>query len=79
VERSPRLPGENDDAFRVRVERAAHIARALIEGCLANTCMQEYMADPDLPEYTEERNRQSIAPFASSKELQQQFALLSGT
>ena len=59
MERSLRLTGENDEAFRKRAERAARIARALIEGCLANKCMQEYMADPDLPEYTEERNRRS--------------------
>jgi hypothetical protein len=49
-----RLAGQTDEAFLVRAERAAVIARVLIEACLANQCMQRLIADPGLPMFTEE-------------------------
>jgi len=54
--RSLRFEGENDGAFRERAARTARIANALVDACLANRCMQEYIADPNLP-YTAESVR----------------------
>lgn len=56
---SLRFDGETDEAFRKRAERAAAIAKVLVEACLANECMQRYIADPELPMYTEQSARQS--------------------
>jgi len=53
-----RLPGESDAAFIGRAEHAARIARLLVDACLANRCMQEYIADPSLP-YSEQSVRAS--------------------
>ena len=44
-----RIAGESDDAFRDRAERAARIAKVLVEASLANRCVQDYIADPALP------------------------------
>lgn len=57
--RSLRMDGESDDAFRRRAERAECIATVLVKACLANRCMQEYIADPSLPMITEESVRRS--------------------
>jgi hypothetical protein len=53
-----RFPGESDGEFRARAERAASIAKVLVEACLANRCMQRYMADLELP-YTADTVRVS--------------------
>jgi len=44
-----RFDGETDDAFRQRAQRTAVIAKRLVDACLANECMQDHLADPDLP------------------------------
>jgi hypothetical protein len=44
-----RFDDELEDEFRTRGERARRI---LVEACLANHCVQEYIADPALPEWT---------------------------
>ncbi len=44
--RSLRLPGEADDEFRARAERAAGVARLLVDAALANFDIQEHIADP---------------------------------
>ena len=51
--RTLRFPGESDDEFRGRAERAGRVAKLLVEACLANRCTQDYIADPALPHYTE--------------------------
>ena len=51
--RTLRFPGESDDEFRTRAERAGRIAKLLVEACLANQCTRDYIADPALPHYTE--------------------------
>lgn len=56
---SLRLDGETDDAFRERAERAGRYAKLLVDHCLANHCVQLYMADPSLPLWTEEHCRRS--------------------
>lgn len=50
--RSLRFAGESDDEFLARAEHAGQIAKLLIEACLANRCVQDYVADPALPEWT---------------------------
>ena len=42
-------------------ERAAHIARLLIEACLKNVCIQDLIAEPDISFFTEESFRNSPA------------------
>ena len=54
-----RLAGESDGAFTAQAEHTARVARLLTEACVANRCMQEYIADPALPHFTEESVRQS--------------------
>ena len=54
-----RLTGESDHEFRSRAERAARIAKVLVEASLANRCVQDYIADPALPEWTLESVRVS--------------------
>lgn len=54
-----RFPGESDDDFRDRAERVGVIARLLVEACLANECMQQYIADDTLPCMTEDSVRRS--------------------
>jgi len=54
-----RFDRESDDDFRARAERAGHIARVLVHACLANECMQQYIADESLPCITEESARWS--------------------
>lgn len=49
-----RFDGETDAEFRARAERAAVIAKILSDACLANRCMQQYIADPTLPWITED-------------------------
>lgn len=49
-----RLPGESETSFRHRARRAATIARVLVEACLANRCVQEFIADPTIPFFTVE-------------------------
>jgi hypothetical protein len=55
---SLRFPGETDADFRRRAERAFRVAKVLVDACLANRCMQRYMADPALP-YSPASVRQS--------------------
>jgi len=55
---SLRLPGESDDAFRARAARAAKVARVLVEACLQNRCMRQYIEDPSLP-YSESNVRKN--------------------
>jgi len=45
VRRSLRFDGETDDQFLQRAKRAAKIARLLIDACLQNECVQDYLAD----------------------------------
>ena len=47
--RSLRLPNDTDAAFRQRAERAARIARILVDAALANRYVQQFIADPTLP------------------------------
>jgi hypothetical protein len=47
--RTLRIDGETDDAFRDRAKRAVHIAHVLVEACLANRRMREFIADPTMP------------------------------
>jgi hypothetical protein len=54
-----RLPGESDEAFRSRADRAARYAQILVEAALANRDIQELIACPDFPFYTEESERRS--------------------
>lgn len=56
--RTLRFPGEGDDAFRVRAERAGTIARVLVDACLKNTAVRDMIADPTLP-YTEDDLRRN--------------------
>lgn len=48
-----RFDGETDDAFRARAERAATIAKVLVQAALRNACVQRLIADPAMP-YTVE-------------------------
>lgn len=54
-----RFNDESDGEFRDRAKRALRIARVLVEACLANACIQEYVAADDLPFYTTEAMRKS--------------------
>jgi len=54
-----RSPGESDDEFRTRAERAGRIAKLLVDSSLGNRCVQEYLADPALPDWTVESVRVS--------------------
>jgi hypothetical protein len=54
-----RFDGESDNEFRIRAVRARRIARVLIERCLANHCVQEFIADPAMPEWTADNVRTS--------------------
>lgn len=54
-----RLPGEGDQEFQDRAEQIAGIARALVDAALANHCIQDFIADPDLPMWTEESQRRN--------------------
>ena len=54
--RSLRFPDETDAQFRERAERAARIARLLVESCLRNKDIQRLIADPGDP-HTEESLR----------------------
>ena len=56
---SLRFAGESDDDFRIRAERAGKIARLLVDACLANRCVQDYLSDPAMPEWTLENVRTS--------------------
>lgn len=49
-----RFDGEPEEAFRSRAERAGTIAKILVEACLENHCMQDYIYDLALPFITEE-------------------------
>lgn len=48
-----RFPRESDGDFRLRAERALQVAKVLVDACLKNCCMQQYIADPTLPYTTE--------------------------
>jgi hypothetical protein len=54
-----RFDGESDDEFRMRAARAGRIAKVLVEACLANRWVQEFMADPAMPEWTADNVRTS--------------------
>lgn len=56
--RELRLPGESDDAFRARAERAARYARILVDAALANHDIRQLIADPECLE-TEEHERRN--------------------
>ena len=45
---SLRFPQESDHAFRARAVRAATYAKILVDACLANRCVQEYIAAGEL-------------------------------
>ena len=47
--RKLRFSGESDAAFRARTERAAQIARMLVDACLQNVCIQDFIDDPAPP------------------------------
>jgi len=55
---SLRIDGETDEQFHERAERTARYAKLLVDACLANECVREYVADPALP-YSTESLRQS--------------------
>ncbi|TWT51726.1 hypothetical protein KOR42_34130 [Thalassoglobus neptunius] len=57
MERSVRYTGESDTDFRRRAEKAASIARLLVERCFANECVQDYLADEELPLWDEVKLR----------------------
>jgi hypothetical protein len=57
--RDLRFAGETDDELRLRAVRAAQIAKVLVGASLANRCVQKYIADPALPEWTLESVRVS--------------------
>lgn len=69
--RSLRLPGESDDAFRVRAQQAGRIARVLVEACIENRAVQELIADPTLPYTVESVRRHPIVRV----EFEQAFAV----
>ena len=50
---SVRLPNESDCEFQERAERMAVYARVLIDAALANQFVQRYIADENLPQWTE--------------------------
>lgn len=54
-----RFDGESDAEFRARAEKAAVMAKVLSDACLANRCVQSYIADPALPFWTEDYARRS--------------------
>ena len=56
---SLRFPGETREKFRLRAERASRVARILVDACLANVWVQDLIADPELPFYTEESIRRN--------------------
>jgi len=56
---SLRFSGETNPEFLARAERAAMIARVLVEACLANRRVRECLASDSMPEFTEERIRRS--------------------
>lgn len=57
--RSLRLDGESDEAFQRRAEKATTFAKLLIARSLSNECVKEYIADPALPQWTEENARRN--------------------
>lgn len=57
--RSLRFVGESDAEFQARAIQAGHIAKLLVEACLANGCVQAYVADPAFPTWTAESVRVS--------------------
>jgi len=54
-----RLAGETDQQFRQRAERAGRVARVLVDACLSNHCVQDYIADESCPWFTEAHCRAS--------------------
>jgi hypothetical protein len=52
-----RFLGETDADFRRRAEHALRVAKALVEACLANRYVQEFIADPAMPEWTADNVR----------------------
>ena len=54
-----RLPGEGDQEFQQRAEQMAGIARVLVDAALANHCIQNFIADAQLPMWTEASQRRS--------------------
>lgn len=58
---SLRLPEESLTDFIRRVRRNARLAQLLIDACLTNECVQEYIANPAIPFFTEEAIR--ISPI----------------
>ena len=54
-----RSPGEGDQEFRQRAEQMASIARVLVDAALANHCIQGFIADSQLPMWTEACQRRS--------------------
>ncbi len=53
-----RFEGESDEQFRWRAERAAVIAKVLVQAALENVCMRQMIVDPSLP-YTEDSVRRN--------------------
>lgn len=54
-----RFDGESDDEFQIRAVRAGRIARVLVDACLANRCVQEFIADPAWAEWNQDSVRAS--------------------
>ena len=54
-----RFDGETENQFKERAEKRLRCANFLIDACLQNECVQTYIADPDLPLWTEHDMRQS--------------------
>jgi len=57
--RSLRFTGESDAEFQTRAIRAGQVAKLLVDACLANRCVQGYVADPAFPDGTVESVRVS--------------------
>lgn len=51
--RSLRIDGETDDEFLKRAERVAQYAKVLVDACLENECVKQYVVDPEQP-FTEQ-------------------------
>ncbi len=56
--RDLRLPNESDEDFIARAERAAQVARRLVDGALTNHDIRDFIADPELF-HTEESERRN--------------------
>ena len=59
--RDLRFPGESDEDFRSRAERAARYARVFVDAALANRFVRQFIADPKMPHTAEsERSNPTV-------------------